>query len=244
VAQSLLESVRTLVADSDPYMRRLVREMLRNIGVSEIEFAVDGPQALHMLEESKFDLLLAEIDLKGMDGLMVAYKVRRSKLVFDPGLPIIAYCGEVTEQTIARVRLSGINDLMTKPLAAGPILRRVNHLVSTRREFIRLPSYWGPDRRRRVLPGFSGPWRRQADIVAAEARAKEIAEAAALAAAEAEAQAAADALAQAAAEAAALGAVEAAAQASEAAAAAPDPSAMTQEELAKWLSDGKNRRAK
>ena len=232
MAQSPLDSVRTLVAEGDQYMRRLVREMLRYIGISEIEFAVDGPQALHMLEESRFGLLLAEIDLRGMDGLMVAYKVRRSKLVFDPGLPIIAYCGEVTEQTIARVRLSGINDLMTKPLAAGPLLRRVNHLVSARPEFIRLPNYWGPDRRRRALPGFSGPWRRQADIVAAEARAREIAEA----------KAAADAAAQAAAEAAALASLER--ELVNQAEAAPDPSAMTQEELAKWLRDGKNRQAK
>jgi two-component system, chemotaxis family, chemotaxis protein CheY len=231
---------RALIVDPEPNMRRLVREMLRYIGLTEHQFAVDSHQALHFLESAPFDVLVVSLDLPGESGFEFSRRMRTSKKLFDPGMPIVAYGEILSQDNVNKARDCGIDELMSKPLSTVAMAKRLAAVLAGRREFVRTEAYIGPDRRRRRAANFSGPWRREADRLAAQARREELVRI------ETEARAKADAVAaqeRAEAEARKRTAegnsradAEARARADAALAAkTPDLGAMSQEELARWL---------
>ena len=206
---------RCLLADRDPFMRRLLREMLRFVGIGEIEYASDGTQAVLMVEESPFDLLITELDLPGLSGPTMINRIRRSKLIFDKAIPIIGYTATITPDLVMGARDAGIHEIMAKPFSANVLSKRMEAALVNSRPFVQGGAYVGPCRRRHSggRPTYFGPFRREADRLAEEAKKK--AEEAALAAAKA---------------------------AELAAAAAPkiDPSAMSQEALAQRVGSRKS----
>ena len=231
---------RALIVDPDANMRRLVREMLRYIGLTEHEFARDSHQALHFLESAPFDVLVVNLELPGESGFDFAQRLRTSKKLFDPGMPVVAYGNILSQDSVYKARDCGIDEIMSTPLSTIALAKRLSAVLAGRREFIRTDAYIGPDRRRRRAAGYSGPWRREADRLAALARREELVRMDAEARAKVEAIAGQERM-----EAEAkkrqveisnrLNAEAQARADAELAAKTPDLSAMSQEELARWL---------
>jgi DNA-binding response OmpR family regulator len=58
---------------------------------------------------------------------------------------------------------AGVDEFLVKPIRAVDVANRVNAVIERRRPFIDIPTYFGPDRRRRDDPRYKGPWRRASD---------------------------------------------------------------------------------
>jgi DNA-binding response OmpR family regulator len=61
---------------------------------------------------------------------------------------------------VVEARDAGVTEFIAKPLSARTLLNRLNAVIYHPRAFVRTPSYFGPDRRRRADPAHKGPWRR------------------------------------------------------------------------------------
>ena len=62
---------------------------------------------------------------------------------------------------------AGVNEYLAKPVRPVDLFHRITALIERPRRFIKASTYFGPDRRRRQDPRFSGPWRRSTDEEAA-----------------------------------------------------------------------------
>jgi DNA-binding NtrC family response regulator len=71
--------------------------------------------------------------------------------------------GHSTLQRVSEARDAGISEFLAKPVTARGLLERLHQAVSHPRAFVKATEYFGPDRRRRADPAWSGPWRRSAD---------------------------------------------------------------------------------
>ncbi len=112
-------SIRFLVADDDPAMRTLVAVLLGDI--AEIVEAADGDEALDMLKERAYDLVLLDWDMPGPDGLEVLKTIRSLR----PRLPIIMVTGEAERVHVLKAIHAGASDYLVKPLEDGILREKV-----------------------------------------------------------------------------------------------------------------------
>jgi DNA-binding response OmpR family regulator len=116
-----------------------------------------------MMKNQDIDIIMTDLSMQPLDGIDFTRLVRRSKDSPNPMCPIIMITGHSTLQRVHEARDAGVNEFLAKPLAAKGVIERLNQVVEHPRPYVRTDSYFGPDRRRRADPNFSGPFRRESD---------------------------------------------------------------------------------
>jgi DNA-binding response OmpR family regulator len=86
--------------------------------------------------------------------------VRKSAASPNPYVPIIMVTGHTEKHRIEAARDAGVTEVLAKPITAGNLIQRITEIVNRPRGFVRSGEYFGPDRRRRQVPEFRGPFRR------------------------------------------------------------------------------------
>lgn len=107
---------RILVAEDERAVREFVRRALENRG-HQVTLVDDGLEALGVLAEDDFDLLLTDIVMPGMDGIALALKVEREK----PGIKILLMSGYATERQRAHNLEELIHRVVPKPFSLREI---------------------------------------------------------------------------------------------------------------------------
>lgn len=158
-----LSTVRVLVADDSETMRSLLVGMLMAVGITEIRQASNGKEALDVLRHWTADIAFVDLQMAPVDGIEFTRTVRAARNVTDPYMPIIMLTGHAQMARVTEARDAGVNEFLVKPLAAKAVIERLKAVIARQRKFVRSESYVGPDRRRRVLPDYTGPWRRATD---------------------------------------------------------------------------------
>jgi two-component system, cell cycle response regulator DivK len=117
---------RVLVADDNPVMRELVREILESPD-RQIEEAADGGEALKSIEKTRPDLVLLDIQMPVLDGFAVLKQLRG-----DPrfaGLPVVAITAYAMQGDRSSALAAGFDDYLTKPIRASVLRKRVSELL-------------------------------------------------------------------------------------------------------------------
>jgi len=155
--------LRILLVDDNHYMRVLLAEILRAIGVKDIYEANDGAEALQAIRNQPVDIVMTDLSMQPLDGIDFVRLLRNSPDSPNPMVPVIMITGHSTMARVAEARDAGVNEFLAKPLTARGVIERLAQLVENPRPFVRTADYFGPDRRRRADPKFEGPWRRATD---------------------------------------------------------------------------------
>ncbi len=108
---------RILVADDEAAVRDLLARSL-SIAEYEVDTVTDGRSALDRLQHERFDLLLTDLRMPGLDGLALIREVRR----LQPDLPIVVATGYSTETTAVEALNLGVIGYLRKPF-------RITHLL-------------------------------------------------------------------------------------------------------------------
>jgi CheY-like chemotaxis protein len=167
VARTLDLDVRVLVVDDNEHMRALLRAMLHAIGLREVTEARDGSQAMTRLREQEVDVVITDLWMEPLDGLDFVRLLRRSPSSPCPTAPIIMVTGHATLGHVHAARDAGVDELLTKPVAARDLVDRLYQVVEHRRPYVSGGDYFGPERRRRADPDYDGPKRRADDVAMA-----------------------------------------------------------------------------
>jgi len=106
---------KVLIAEDSSVIQNLTKKILE-IQNYTISSAKNGKQALEMVINDDFDLILMDINMPTMDGIECAKEIRKLKDEKKATVPIIAITGNARNYTIEEFNRAGINEFVAKPL--------------------------------------------------------------------------------------------------------------------------------
>ncbi|NIL14972.1 response regulator [Pseudomonas sp. AN3A02] len=108
----LAHRARVLLVEDNPVNQLVAKGMLAKLGC-EVIVAAHGGEALKLLEEQSFDMVLMDCNMPVMDGYEASRQIRRSGRW--PDLPIVALTANAMSEERERCRAAGMNDYLAKP---------------------------------------------------------------------------------------------------------------------------------
>ncbi len=111
---------RILIVDDNAMNRKLAAMLLKKLGY-ESQAVTSGMEALELLREKQFELILMDYRMPEMDGIEAAEKIRDMEGDYFQAVPIIALTGEEREEVRQSFWDAGMNDILDKPLDSGKL---------------------------------------------------------------------------------------------------------------------------
>jgi two-component system, chemotaxis family, chemotaxis protein CheY len=121
------KSLRFLVVDDFSTMRRIVKNLLNDLGYSNVAEADDGNSALPMLQAGGIDFLVTDWNMPGMPGLDLLKAVRA-----DPKLakmPVLMLTAEAKREQIIEAAQAGVNGYVIKPFTAITLKEKIDKIL-------------------------------------------------------------------------------------------------------------------
>ncbi len=115
--------ITTLVVDDDPHIRELLRFHLQREGYKTVE-AVDGQDALQLMEEEQVHIAIVDIMMPNVDGYQLCKKIRG---LYDIPILMLTAKGEITDKE--KAYLAGTDDYIVKPFEPKEVLFRMKALL-------------------------------------------------------------------------------------------------------------------
>lgn len=120
------KSIRILVVDDFPTMRRIIRNLLKDLGFENVDEAEDGVQALEKLKSGSFTLVLADWNMPNMDGLTMLSNIRS-----DPAMakiPVLMVTAEAKKENIVAAAQTGASGYVVKPFTAAVLEEKLQKI--------------------------------------------------------------------------------------------------------------------
>jgi two-component system chemotaxis response regulator CheY len=132
--EAITRSLRVLVVAERQHMRKLVRGLLVNVGIKQIDEASDGIAGIESIKAFDPDIVVLDWDLPLLSGPEVVRIIRAPGMVAKPGLPIIMVAGSASRRRIAEAKRLGVDSFVVLPMSAKTLLDRIlSALASSRR---------------------------------------------------------------------------------------------------------------
>lgn len=120
------KNIKILVVDDFSTMRRIIKNLLRDLGFNNTAEADDGLTALPMLQSGNFDLLITDWNMPGMQGIDLLKAVRA-----DPKLstmPVMMVTAEQKKEQIIEAAQAGVNGYIVKPFTAATLKEKLEKI--------------------------------------------------------------------------------------------------------------------
>lgn len=115
---------RILVAEDEPINQEIILEILSELGMA-IDLANDGQEALELVQQKHYDLVLMDMQMPRLDGLTATRAIRT--LPGMASLPIVATTANAFAEDRARCLAAGMSDFIAKPVEPEDLLAKVRH---------------------------------------------------------------------------------------------------------------------
>lgn len=118
--------MKILIVDDFSTMRRIIKNLLRDLGFNNTQEADDGNTALPMLQSGDFDFLVTDWNMPGMTGIDLLKAVRAdAKLA---GLPVLMVTAEAKKDQIVEAAQAGVNGYIVKPFTAVTLKEKIDKI--------------------------------------------------------------------------------------------------------------------
>ncbi len=118
--------MKFLVVDDFSTMRRIVRNLLKELGFTNVEEAEDGAIALQRLQSGGFDFVVTDWNMPNMDGLTLLQSIRSSPNL--KHLPVLMITAEAKKENIIAAAQAGASGYIVKPFTAGTLSEKLNKI--------------------------------------------------------------------------------------------------------------------
>ncbi|KPZ54735.1 response regulator [Pseudoalteromonas sp. P1-25] len=118
--------MKILVVGDVPLMRHVLINMLRQLDYKNVVEATDGYQALKILNQQKFDLVITDLHMPKVDGVNLLDKIRHDEALVD--LPVIMITCEDNADTVKRVIKAKVSGVIIKPFNMNVLSAQLNRL--------------------------------------------------------------------------------------------------------------------
>jgi len=153
------DRLSVMVVDDNRHMLNLVAEILRGLSIRRLIRLTDPADAFKELLIAPVDIIVVNHVMEPLTGIEFAKLVRFGDDSPDLFVPIIMVTGYSDAATVRAARDAGVNEFLAKPISVRGLYTRILEVIDHPRPFIRCPDFFGPDRRRQVVP-FDGQDRR------------------------------------------------------------------------------------
>ncbi len=119
-------NMKILVVDDFSTMRRIVKNLLRDLGFSNVVEADDGLTALPILNAGGIDFLVTDWNMPGMEGIDLVKAVRADAAL--KSMPILMVTAEAKREQIITAAQAGVNGYVVKPFTAATLKEKIDKI--------------------------------------------------------------------------------------------------------------------
>lgn len=120
------KDMKILIVDDFSTMRRIIKNLLRDLGFNNTAEADDGQTALPMLKSGNFDFLVTDWNMPGMDGLTLLKTVRADDDLAN--MPVLMVTAEAKREQIVIAAEAGVNGYVVKPFTAATLKEKIEKI--------------------------------------------------------------------------------------------------------------------
>jgi two-component system chemotaxis response regulator CheY len=118
--------MKILVVDDFSTMRRIIKNLLRDLGFTNISEADDGSTALPMLQSGDFDFLVTDWNMPIMTGIDLLKAVRADERL--SAMPVLLVTAEAKKDQIVEAAQAGVNGYVVKPFTAETLKEKIEKI--------------------------------------------------------------------------------------------------------------------
>lgn len=120
------KNMKILVVDDFSTMRRIIKNLLRDLGFTNISEADDGSTALPMLQSGDFDFLVTDWNMPIMTGIDLLKAVRADERLST--MPVLLVTAEAKKDQIVEAAQAGVNGYVVKPFTAETLKEKIEKI--------------------------------------------------------------------------------------------------------------------
>ena len=124
-----LQNIKILLAEDNHLNHLLMESILTEWGV-EMKIAINGTQAIEMLQKERFDLVLMDVHMPEMDGYQASQFIRKQLPEPLSLIPIIAITANASEEDKNTCIEAGMNDFISKPFKPEELILKISHFIN------------------------------------------------------------------------------------------------------------------
>ena len=120
------KDMHILIVDDFSTMRRITKNLLRELGFNNTAEADDGQTALPMLRSGRFDFLVTDWSMPGMDGLTLLKTIRADENLAE--MPVLMVTAEAKRDQIMIAAEAGVSGYVVKPFTAATLKEKIERI--------------------------------------------------------------------------------------------------------------------
>ncbi|WP_158967811.1 chemotaxis response regulator CheY [Paraglaciecola sp. L3A3] len=117
------KNMKILVVDDFSTMRRIIKNLLKDLGFTNIQEADDGNTALPMLQQGDFDFVVTDWNMPGMQGIDLLRAIRADTDL--KHIPVLMVTAEAKKEQIVAAAQAGVNGYVIKPFTAATLKEKL-----------------------------------------------------------------------------------------------------------------------
>ena len=120
--------MKFLIVDDFSTMRRIVRNLLKEIGYSNADEAEDGQAALAKLKNGNFEFVVSDINMPNMNGFELLTQIKADAAL--KHLPVLMVTAEAKKEDIVTAAQAGASGYIVKPFTKATLEEKVNKIIA------------------------------------------------------------------------------------------------------------------
>lgn len=120
------KNLKILVVDDFPTMRRIIRNLLKDLGYENVDEAEDGAMGLEKLRNGSFDFVVSDWNMPNLDGLEMLKQIRADAAL--EKLPVLMVTAEAKKENIIAAAQAGASGYVVKPFTAATLEEKLNKI--------------------------------------------------------------------------------------------------------------------
>ena len=120
------KNIKILVVDDFPTMRRIIRNLLKELGFTNVDEAEDGAAGLEKVKDGSFQFVVSDWNMPNMDGLTMLQTIRATPEIAKT--PVLMVTAEAKKENIIAAAQAGANGYVVKPCTAATLDEKITKI--------------------------------------------------------------------------------------------------------------------
>ncbi|ABF10566.1 two-component system, chemotaxis family, chemotaxis protein CheY [Cupriavidus metallidurans] len=120
------KNIKILVVDDFPTMRRIIRNLLKELGFTNVDEAEDGAAGLEKVKDGSFQFVVSDWNMPNMDGLTMLQTIRATPEIAKT--PVLMVTAEAKKENIIAAAQAGANGYVVKPFTAATLDEKITKI--------------------------------------------------------------------------------------------------------------------